>query len=203
MSFFSATIQNALKQKKLCFYWLVDFRFDIPAYFHNGRGVLENVGGHDWVGLGHLGKIRGIEEALRHQANSIELTLSGAGLTSQFVTMALQEDRSTFLGKYFGIWVQFCDPITWALLDPPYNLQTGIIDGIPISREEDQDGTTIRTIKVIGENIFYNRRTPSNSYWTDADQKARYPGDRGLEFIPSMIRKEVPVPWTVVPSTWN
>ena len=34
------------------------------------------------------------------------------------------------------------------------------------------------------EGLFFRRNSPPRGRWTDADQKARYPGDRGLERLP-------------------
>ena len=43
---------------------------------------------------------------------------------------------------------------------------------------------TERTLTVEAEGLFFRRNAPPRGRWTDADQKARYPGDRGFERMP-------------------
>lgn len=176
---------------------LVEFLFEgtgnDPAYFWNGNGTLE-ADGKTWIGLGQLGAIEGIEQALAGQAVQLRFSISGADVTGPMMTLAASEDRSGYVGKMVNVYLQFFDA-NWQLLDSPYSLISGIMDGVSISRQQEANGSTVRTITVTAENIFYNRRVPSLGFWTSRDQKLRFPGDLGMDFIPSIQDIQIPVPW--------
>lgn len=192
-NYFDATIRAMLAGNSVRCAYLVEFLFDTPAYFWEGNGTLD-ADGKAWIGVGRLGAIEGIEQALAGQSVQLRITLSGADVTSQMMQMAATEPRSEYVGKLVRVWLQFFDA-DWQTLDNPYAIIAGIIDGVPVRRDEDRDGATIRSITVTAENIFYNRRVPSLGFWTSNDQKQRFPGDLGLDFIPGLQDKLIEVPW--------
>ena len=196
MGHFPDTIAAVLQGRRVNFAYLVEFQFDPePAYFFSGTGRL-TAGGQTWIGLANLGTIEGIEEALNGESAQMQLTLSGAYLSSKLVQLALSEDPAQYIKKLVRIWLQFFND-DWSLLDAPYALAAGLMDGLIVSREEGENGQTIRSVPVTADNIFYGRRIAPNAYYTDSDQRARYPDDpaTGLEFIPELQNKTIPVPW--------
>lgn len=190
---FSETVSAYLAGRQLRFAYLVEFQFDPAAYFWNGVGTLQ-AGGKTWVGLAQLGAIEGLSEALNGESQQMRLTLSGAQVSSAIMQAAASESRANYVGRIVTIWIQFFDE-DWTLLDEPQALASGIVDGIPISREQGENGATIRTVTVTAENIFYSRRIPPNGYYTDSDQQQRFPGDLGMQFIPALVDKTISVPW--------
>lgn len=194
MGWFNSTIAAALQCRTVRFGYLVELQV-LPKtiYFWNGNGSLVT-GGHTWLGLAQLGQIEGLEESLNGQSAPMRVTLSGASITGKLLKLATQENQAAYVGKLLRIWLQFFDA-DWALLDNPYALAAGIIDGISVSRSESGDSSIIRSLAVTAENIFFGRRIPPNGYYTDSDQQQRFPGDRGLEFIPSLQDRTISVPW--------
>ena len=55
-------------------------------------------------------------------------------------------------------------------------------------------GPDKRSISVDAESLFSLRSRPPFSQYTDTDQKARFPGDRGFEFVPGLVNKIVTWP---------
>jgi hypothetical protein len=55
-------------------------------------------------------------------------------------------------------------------------------------------GASTRRITVSAESLFSLRSRPAFSQYTDTDQKARFPGDRGFEFVPGLVNKIVTWP---------
>lgn len=192
-NYFAATIRAMLAGNSVRYAHLVELQFDTPAYFSNINGTLD-ADGKVWIGAGQLGSIEGMEQALAGQAVQLRTLLSGADINSQIMQLAASEDRSGYVGQLELIWLQFFDA-DWQTLDSPYALIAGLMDGISISRQQAENGATIRTVTLTAENIFYNRRVPALGYWTSSDQKQRFPGDLGLDFIPSLQDKVIEVPW--------
>ncbi len=128
------------------------------------------------------------------QSIQLRFTVSGADINGQMMQLASVEAKSEYVGKIVNVYLQFFDA-DWQPLDSPYSLISGIMDGIVISREQGENGATVRSITVTAENIFGNRRVPSLGFWTSNDQKQRFPGDLGLDFIPGIQDKQIEVPW--------
>jgi len=55
-------------------------------------------------------------------------------------------------------------------------------------------GPTKRRITVSAESLFSLRSRPAFSQYTDTDQKLRFSGDRGFEFVPGLVNKIVTWP---------
>ena len=53
------------------------------------------------------------------------------------------------------------------------------------------NGPSQRTIRVEAEGVFFRRNAAPRGRWTDSDQKARYPGDKGFERLPLYVNYEV------------
>lgn len=196
MGYFNDTIAAVLAGGRVNFSYLAEFRFvGSPVYFWSGTGSLL-AGGKVWTGLSQLGSITGLEEAISSESAQMTFKLSGAKLTSDLMRIARYEDPATYKGQLAPIWLQFFND-DWSVLDEPFALKAGLMDGIEIDRElPSDDGSAVRSLSLTAENMFFSRRIPPYGNYTDADQRQRYPvGGGGLQFIPGLINKTVPVPW--------
>ena len=52
------------------------------------------------------------------------------------------------------------------------------------------EGATSRRITVEAWGIWKRRNAAPRGRWTDSDQKARYPGDKGFERLPLYVQYE-------------
>jgi hypothetical protein len=151
-------------------------------YLFEGLGILQTAG-QDWLGFGHLVRVTGMEQASRGNAPVATFTLSG--VDREFVNYA-SNSASEVKGRPLTVFAQFLAD-RMQPLDSPLAVYTGEMDVMRFSAQ----GPRERSITVTVESLFSDRASAPYSFLTDVDQKARYPGDRGLEFAPTLRNKTV------------
>ena len=183
MGFFNATIAAATAGRTVRASLLVFFDFvDEPTRLWMGQGTLV-AGGQEWKGLGEWGSVDGLEQAIGTVAPQTTFKLSG--VSPEIVTLARQSsDRVK--GRNVNVYTQFFDE-QWAPLDQPYVVWSGILDLMKYAAT----GPSERSVTVTAEGLWTARRRPVYSLYTDRDQKARFPGDRGLEEVPDLVTKSI------------
>ena len=133
--------------------------------------------GHTWLGVGVLGSVEAMTEDVSLAATGLKLTLSG--VDPAIISIALQED---YQGRDARIWfAAFND--TGALVADPALLNVWRMDNMPVARGE----TATVELHLESEMAAWDR--PRVRRFTDADQKAEHPGDRGLEFVAEMAMR--------------
>jgi len=193
----AAAIQEMFNGRIVRVGHLVEFQFDetsdmAPLYLWNGSRTIE-VDGNDYVGLRELGSIDGLEEEDDNlQASEVQFSLSG--VDDAILQTAVAADRGLYVGRLVFTKLQFFDA-DWQLLGDPIARNASIIDGIEVSWASNDDGTQTRVLTATATNIFYGRSTPPAGNYTSSDQQFRSPGDRGFEFISSLTRSVIRVPW--------
>ena len=133
-----------------------------------------------FTGAGHFGGIDKIEESSGDvRAVGIAMTLSG--IESSYISLVLQEH---FQGRACTVWLAFFD-LNWVLI-PDVTVQfKGRMD-YPVIEE----GGDTCTITVNAESILIDLERPRVRRYTNEDQVALYPGDRGMEFIAAIQNKD-------------
>ena len=152
----------------------LDFR-DNPMRLWDGFGDLD-VGGQRWTGTGKLVSISSIFAGRDDAAGQVTFKLSG--VTPEIIQTALSE-RSVVRRRLCVIYGQFFDKNTLQPLDalwPIARLRMWDI-GIELT------GQDSRSVTLSAETIWDDRNGAPFAYWSDRDQKARYPDDRAYEFI--------------------
>jgi hypothetical protein len=191
MSLFPDTIKAALGGRTVRASFLVLFDFVTePMYIWTGAGSIDT-GGHTWKGLGNFGSITGLEQAINGEAPETTFTLSG--IDSTIVSVARDEFESEAKDRLAKVLLQFHnyeDDRPLELFDEPYAIWAGRIQ---TARFELQ-GPAKRTISVAAESLFSLRSRPNFSQYTDSDQRSRFSGDRGFEFVTSLTNKVVTWP---------
>lgn len=195
MSLFPETIAASLTGEKVQCAWLVRFAFTTePMFLWCGDGLLETADGQVWMGLGQLGDIGGIEQAVNGEAPQASFTLSG--IDAQIMRLARDEFEPEVKGRIVTVYIQFFgvadaeDPENQRVLDTPYPVWSGRL--LTPSFSFDQEGE--RSVTVTAESLFSLRSRPQYAMYTDSDQKRRFPGDRGFEFVSSLVNKVVAWP---------
>lgn len=191
MSLFPETIQAALGGRNVRHSYLVLFDFvSEPMRVWTGAGKI-TTGSEDWYGVGALGSISGLEQAINGQAP--ETTFVVSGINAEIVTIARDEWDAEAKDRLVKVLLQFHSDTTDGPLetfDAPYSIWAGRMQ---TPRFEAQ-GPRTRKITVAAESLFSLRSRPSFSQYTDADQQQRFPGDPGFEFVPGLVNKTVPWP---------
>lgn len=136
--------------------------------------------GMDFTGIGDLGKISTISEPTDLAVEGLAIEVSG--IPSTYIDMALSEPIQ---GRSARVWVGFIDSTDYSLLDAPVLLFRGRMDVMDVTSGKDP----IVTIRV--ENRFADWDRPRIRRYTDADQRARFPNDKGCEFVTQTAVREI------------
>lgn len=158
--------------------------FDLPsgmARFHNGCGTV-TIGGFDWSGVtdpvgGQLVSVGMVEEPVFGQAAALQIVIAGASLAfiqSVHSTAAEIEGRSA--------------DIYWAAFDAEtQQALTGLKKLFPRGRMTSPaiqwGGLAKRLVAITVESVWATQNFPPGGKWNGPGQRARYPGDLGLDFV--------------------
>lgn len=137
-----------------------------------GHGSIVSNDGTRWEGIGDLGAIDGLDFGPNAPTEAITMTLSG--LNADLAKLA-REDSATLRGSLVSIFVLLFDA-QWQPVDLPYLCQVAQIDQASLKRTGDT-----YVMEVTAEPPTSSKHIPALNLVTDADQQARYPGDKIFE----------------------
>lgn len=191
MGLFSETIAAQLAGARVQCAPLVEFDFTSgPMRLWRGAGLLPTNDGREWQALGQLGGIDGLAQAMGGTAPEATFTLSG--VDAEIVHLARDEFEAEVRGRMVRVLIQFFgqddagDPDNQRCLDNPYPVWAGRC--LKPRFELDASGQR-RSIVVTAESLFATRNRPNSGMYTDRDQQARFPGDKGFEFAATLLTK--------------
>jgi hypothetical protein len=187
MSFFTETIAASLQGRVVRAAYLVKLDFTSgPMYVWNGNGPLETPG-ITWNGLGDLGTLEGLEQAIAGQAPEARIGLSG--LNTELLSLALEDFETEVKNRSAIVYMQFFEEATEKPLDEPYAIWAGKMLTPEFTMEE-----TSADIILACESIFLLRSRPNFAMYTDRDQNRRFEDDKGFEFVTGLKAKVVTWP---------
>lgn len=158
-----------------------------------GFGALETAG-HTWEGLGDLISISPIDTSYDLSAQPLTFTLA---CTPEMLALALNakqqvRDRTVMVyNQLFAVEAMASftpggdEILRGQPLGSPFVMFSGSMQRMPWRAT-----ATERTLTLEAEGLFFRRNAPPRGRWTDADQRARWPGDRGLERLPIYVQYE-------------
>lgn len=191
MSFFPETIAAALAGRTVRASFLVLFDFvTTPMRIWTGAGKITS-GGADWYGLGPLGSISGLEQAVNGEAPETTFVLSS--INAEILQLARNEWPDEAKDRLAKVLIQFhneADDTPRTLYDSPYSIWAGRMQ----TPRFEMQGPKTRRITVSAESLFALRSRPSFSQYTDTDQQSRFAGDLGFAFVPGLVNKVVTWP---------
>lgn len=189
--FFSETVAAAMAKKTIGASLLVfmDFK-DAPRRWWTGFGMLD-AGNAEWTGLGKFVSVDGLEGQVGTAAPQATFTVSG--VDPDIVAQA-RASSDRVKGRRAVVYIQFfhtsptdAGDQVHSLLDTPYAVWSGKMDQVQFSAS----GPSLRTITVTAETLWASRNRPRYGLYTDRDQNGRFPGDRGLEQVSSLVSKTI------------
>jgi len=136
-------------------------------------------GSFSFLGVGNLGEMSSVQEGTELQAYGLTLKLSG--VNAAHLSLALGEQ---YQGRSAKIWLGFLD-VNFAVIADPVLIFQGRMDTMGIALGETGE------IAVNVESRLADWERPRIRRYTDVDQQAAFPGDRGLEFVAQMVEKEL------------
>jgi hypothetical protein len=152
-----------------------------------------------WHGIGRrvdqsgspLQSIEGLQQAMNGTAPLMTLTMSGV---DSRVVNAAREDLAAgeIEGHRLTIWIGFM--VADVMGDVPLDDLVVLGEWTMQRPSFVGQGRILRTITLPCETIFAQRSRAPFGMLTDRDQQRRYPGDKALEFVPSMVDRAVTWP---------
>lgn len=162
----------------------MDFR-DAPKRWWTGFGDLD-VAGHRWQGLGDLISISQISTSYQVSAEQVTFQVAATQEMLSLALAAKDRVRDRTVTVYMQLFAMDAQAAAGQQVESgnpigsPMSLFNGTMQRMPWSAE----GATKRQITIEAEGLFFRRNTAPRGRWTDPDQKARHPGDRGFERLP-------------------
>ena len=132
-----------------------------------------------FTGIGDLGKISAVGEPTDLSVEGLAFQVTG--IPSTYIDLALSEPIQ---GRTARVWLGFIDS-AYALIDAPVLVFRGRMDVMDVT----MGNAPVVTIRV--ENRFADWDRPRIRRYTNADQKARFPADKGLEFVAQTTEREI------------
>lgn len=158
---------------------LVQLDFDSgPLRLFSWLGTLRWAGA-DWIGAGILGRMGPIEEASEVRATSVEFTLSG--MPAEVIDIAKTE---AVQGRPASAWIAGLDQ-QGRLIGEPVRVLRGRMDSL-----EWTEGPTT-SFRLTVETSLVDLERARVRRFTDNDLRARYPDDRGAEYIAAMVNAQL------------
>lgn len=148
---------------------MVRIDFDTPVYVHSGFGTI-TFNSNDYLGVGSLGSISGIEEAEDNTPQPVQLSLSS--IPSQYIASAL--DATTYGDKiilYHGFRGDDGD-----LVADPEVPWKGYLEYASVEGESE-------TVTLHCQHYLTVLNKKKGGRYTDEDLQRDYPGDLGLQFV--------------------
>ena len=109
------------------------------------------------------------------------------------IAKARAEDLAEYVQRPITVFLQFFDPSTDAAIEDPKSIWSGLMDSMRETYSNGDDGP-VRTITLTAETLFQDRARPPYGAYSDADQKARYAGDKGCERVALLVNKRIDWP---------
>lgn len=187
MSYLSPAALAAVSKGQVKLALLAHFDFvDDPRRYWLGFGLLPTLDGQSWEGTAGLGSISGLNVPIGTVAQQVSFRLSGVDAR---VAKLARRQSDLVKGRAVTVFVQIFND-DWSPLGLPLHVWSGELD--VMSWEQNDDGSFV--VKVTAESIWAARRKSPYGFYTDADQQARSPGDRGLELMASLPGKTITWP---------
>ena len=140
-----------------------------------GVNVLDLTGA-TYQGFGEIQKVPDFNQMINGAAQRVEFSVSG--VTGKMLAIASGDDAEAVKGKSVsvGIGIFASD---WSLLGSVKWFANYTADYLSVQQAatDDANQPIVRTVTLSCGSLMTGRRRPGRSYFTDADQQARYPGD--------------------------
>jgi len=139
-----------------------------------------DVMGETWTGVGALGSIGKLHESEDGAAEKLTLTLDITDFGIR--TLALGSPGS-YQDRTMKMWFALLDATTLQISGQPVLRFVGVMDQIKMTRDQ----TSAAIHLDCRSNSFDVRSNPSSLRCNDAQHQARHPGERGFEYLNSLI----------------
>lgn len=150
-----------------------------------GFGDLDHAG-QTWQGVGDLIEISDLSTDYRMSADPVTFTLAA---TQDMIRLA-RASKSAVTGRQVIVYSQLFATVRidevgpWQPLGTPLPLFVGTMEVMTYNPAQGR-------VSLQAEGLWARRNAPPRGLWTDRDQQARHPGDKGLQRAPIYTNYEV------------
>jgi hypothetical protein len=158
----------------------------VELQFRDGTGrfttwpVNVEVFGQVWQGTGNLGKIGPLHESEDGAEEKLTLSLSPVDLGTRAIALG---DPSSYQDRPVRVWVGMINAETYQPNGVPVLRFVGVMDQLKIERDDDK-GTISLDCRTASYDV---RSNPASLRMNNAQHQARRPGERGFEYLTSLI----------------
>lgn len=136
--------------------------------------------GQVWQGVGNLGSIGDLHESEDGAAEKLTLSLSAVDIGTRALALG---DPSDYQDRPVRVWIALLNANTLQLSGAPVLRFAGVMDQMQIER----DGTTASIGLTCRTGSYDMRSNPAGLRMNNAQHAARHPGERGFEYLTSLI----------------
>lgn len=173
--------------------WLVELQFSTGTLRLCSAAQDLAALGYTWQGLGALMGVGDVSESADVGAEQIELSLS---LVSTAMLAATLGNVESYRGRRVRLWLQLLDHTFTPVADPVLRW-SGTMEPINVERSPaslgGDDEPSGRIVLPCSRSGMSRARHAQGLRLTAAQQRARFPADRGLDYVRSLI--EAPALW--------
>ena len=145
----------------------------------NGGFIPLTIGGEAFEAVGLLGTITVVGEVAELQSAGITVTL--AGVPRDAVAIAMAEP---YQGRAATVWEVLLDGDNGSIIEAVVIFR-GRMDQMNIRLGE------TATVEVTLEDRLTDMDRPALRRYTREDQQRQYPGDRGFDFVPAVVERDI------------
>lgn len=193
MSVWAAAVEAALRGDPVGAAWGAEFFFKSGTRaLWPGQGSFDtsSKGGPVFQGIGAMGAVGAVEMGAVAATQSVAFTLSG--LDAALFAVA-KDQGAEVRGRRVKLWIIFFNAATAALIDVKVR-RTLIMDRLPAKIDGNANPPSM-VLSLTTEPILATKNRAPYSFLTDADQRGRFAGDRGLERMQELTNNQTLV-WT-------
>lgn len=172
-------IINALAEPVVRPAFFVEILFSEPLRF-TSLYVSKVVNGDEYFGFGNLGSVSPVSENAELDPQQMSVVI--AGINPESLAGALTEP---YVNRDVRIYVGLLDEQGGLIADDVMTYFIGKVDEMKVKYGSKG------SIEFIVRDRLADWSRPRIERYTNADQQARYPGDKGLEFVSQVADKEI------------
>lgn len=156
----------------------------VELQFRSGTVRLTNwpvpvmVMGQAWSAVGTMGQIGNLHESLDGAEEKLDLAFSGADASMRAAALANPTD---YQDRPARVWIALADAQTLQLTGAPVLRFAGVMDQPSL---DDEKGEIIMHCRTASYDV---RSNPSALRYSDAQHQQDHPGERGMEYVASLI----------------
>lgn len=159
---------------------LVELQLRFGTVRYTNWPMTVDVMGQTWQGMGNLGSISDLHESEDGGAEKLTLGLSAVDIGTRALALG---DPADYQDRPVRVWVALLNAQTLQISGAPVLRFAGVMDQLRI----DRDGTSA-TVQMECRTASYDMRAnPAGLRMNHAQHIARHPGERGFEYLTSII----------------